>query len=184
MDLHEVGEHMSDAMFKAIVLKGLPKEYDNILTLFNHGEEKEHGGEAVKLDLVYSANNRSVGGQNSAFMSGGGNKPKCSNCKRSGHTDTDCRQAKDRSSATIAGSRDTWRRSVDRRHRSRSVDTATRWVTPMTSAGRSIVGDRAVVNDNHRHRASSQPASTRIHSGSVSWRQTTGVETRPCGILD
>ena len=40
MDLHEVGEHMSDAMFKAIVLKGLPREYENIVTLFNQGEEK------------------------------------------------------------------------------------------------------------------------------------------------
>ena len=48
----------------------------------------------MKLDLVNFANNRSCGGQNSAFMGGGGNKPKCSNCKRSGHTDVDCRQAK------------------------------------------------------------------------------------------
>ena len=54
MDLHEVGEHISDAMFNAIVLKGLPKEYNNIVTLFNHSEEKEH--QAVKLDLVYFAN--------------------------------------------------------------------------------------------------------------------------------
>ena len=83
---------MSDAMFKAIVLKGLPREYEKIVTLFNHGEEKDY--QAVKLDLVNFANNRSGGGQNSGLMSGGGNKPKCSNCKRSGHTDADCRQAK------------------------------------------------------------------------------------------
>ena len=92
MDLLEMDKHMSDAMLKAIVLKGLPREYDNIVTLFNHGEEKEY--QAVKLDLVNFANNRSGGGENSALMSGGGNKPKCSNCKRSGHTNADCRQAK------------------------------------------------------------------------------------------
>ena len=60
MDLHEVGEHMSDSMFKAIVLKGLPREYDNIVTLFNHDEEKDY--QAVELDMVNFANNRSGGG--------------------------------------------------------------------------------------------------------------------------
>ena len=84
---------MSDAMFKAIVLKGLPREYNNIVTLFNHGEEKDY--QAVKLDLVNFVNNASGVGNNSALMSGGGNKPKCSNCKRSGHTNVDCRQTKE-----------------------------------------------------------------------------------------
>ncbi|XP_063727203.1 uncharacterized protein LOC134854777 [Symsagittifera roscoffensis] len=168
MDLHEVGGHMSDAMIKAIVQKGLPREYDNIVTLLNHGEEKEY--QAVKLDLVSFANNRS----------GGENKPKCSNCKRSDHTNADCRQAKEPSikcyncgkQGHMAKECRSTKQNPKRRHCNKMGHTDDKcW----QKHGGGTSGGKG---------ATSQPASTRIHSGSVSWRKTTGFETRRCGILN
>lgn len=88
MDLQEVGESVSDAMFKAIVLKGLSRDYDNIVTLMNHGEEK--GYPDIKQNLINFANNKSGNSSASAFMSG--KNFKCNNCNKAGHKEADCRQ--------------------------------------------------------------------------------------------
>ncbi len=57
LDLDEVGESVSDGMFTAMVLKGLPREFDNIVTVLNYGEKKPFNG--MRRDLIKFFNSMS-----------------------------------------------------------------------------------------------------------------------------
>jgi hypothetical protein len=90
IDLRDVGEHVSDSMFEAMVLKGLPHEFEGIITVLNHGEKKQY--EQMKQELINFSNTRlgdtrHVGG----LYSGGKNTPKCFGCGKMGHRQADCR---------------------------------------------------------------------------------------------
>ena len=89
MDLDDVGEKVSDAMFVAMVLKGLPREYQPIVTVVNYGSKKTY--DEVKQDLINFQNTRIDETETrSSFLST--TKPtKCYNCGRSGHKQMDCR---------------------------------------------------------------------------------------------
>lgn len=89
MDLTEVSEAVSDDMFVAMVLKGLPRDFDQIVTVLNFGEKKDYS--AMKQDLVNFANSRKT--TVSAFNSDGSKRNiKCHKCKQFGHTQNECTQ--------------------------------------------------------------------------------------------
>jgi transposase InsO family protein len=91
MDLKEVGEEVSDSMFVAMVLKGLPHEYDAIITLLNYGEKKTF--DELKQDLINFANTKSGGETRNAgaFHSHTKQAMKCHGCGKMGHKQADCR---------------------------------------------------------------------------------------------
>ena len=56
LDLQEAGEMTSNAMFSAMVLKGLPPTFESIATVLNFGQRKSY--EEMKQDLINFANTR------------------------------------------------------------------------------------------------------------------------------
>ena len=56
IDLEEAEEPISETMFSAIVLKGLPKEFETAVTLLNHGEQKTFA--EMKTTLTNFANTK------------------------------------------------------------------------------------------------------------------------------
>ncbi len=75
-------------MFTVMVLNVLPRDYDNVVTVLNYGEQKDY--EAMKQDLINYANSRPTA-TTSAFQSGGtGNQLKCFKCKKGGHRQSEC----------------------------------------------------------------------------------------------
>lgn len=59
MDLTDVGEQISESLFVAMILKGLTRDYDAIVTLLTHGEKKSL--DEMKQDLVNFANSKGAG---------------------------------------------------------------------------------------------------------------------------
>jgi hypothetical protein len=127
MDLKDAGEPMSDSMFAAIVLKGLPDHYHSIITMLNYGAEKTY--EEMKQTLVNFSNSQqqAPGTQDppagTAFSSREG---ACDNCGRSGHQ----QQAPGGTAlssggvdATTAGDRGTTRTSANSRGKRRGAAT-------------------------------------------------------------
>ena len=78
MDLHDVNEAMNDTMFCAMVLKGLPQEYDNLVTVLNYGDKKAYG--EMKVDLINFSNSKPVQ-QHQGLYSGNAGKNSQSNMK-------------------------------------------------------------------------------------------------------
>jgi hypothetical protein len=93
MDLEEVGEAMSKTMFTSVVLKGLSRDYENLVTVINYGDKKDF--DTMKQDLLNFANSKPAPAT-SAFHSAGGkpNNLKCFNCKKIGHRQADCTEKK------------------------------------------------------------------------------------------
>ena len=79
LDLAEAGEVVSDALFKAMILKGLPRDCDSVVAVLNFGTAK--GFYEMKQDLVNNAATRGlcVSSETSmtAFHSDGSNPIKC-----------------------------------------------------------------------------------------------------------
>jgi len=57
LDLANVNESVSEQMLCSVVLKGLPKEYDNFSTIFKFSTEQK-GFNVLKRDLINFANDR------------------------------------------------------------------------------------------------------------------------------
>ena len=55
MDLAEVSEAMNPQMFRALILKGLPSDFSQIVTVINYGQEK-----SVRTDEARSAKLRKL----------------------------------------------------------------------------------------------------------------------------
>ena len=97
---HEAGEMTSNALFSAMVSKGLPTTFDSIATVLKFGPRK--GYEEMKQDLINFANTRAEPGTDvasTAFHSSGGNSSRkitCLKCQKESHMARDCRSEKSR----------------------------------------------------------------------------------------
>jgi len=94
LDLENADEQISDQMLCSFVLKGLPKEYENLCTLFKFSKN-EKTFEDLKLDLINFANDRKSNGQREiqgAYQSSP-RPTKCFKCGKLGHTRANCRSA-------------------------------------------------------------------------------------------
>ena len=58
LDLAEAGEVVSDALFTAMILKGLPSDFDSVVAVLNFGTAKEYY--EMKQDLVNFAATRGL----------------------------------------------------------------------------------------------------------------------------
>ena len=96
MDLREVEEAVSDQMYTAIILQGLPSEYDSIVTLLNFGERKTY--DTIKHDLInFAANRASAATQKSSALQSGTVKRSsgnCFNCGKPEHRQSECRSSR------------------------------------------------------------------------------------------
>ena len=92
LDLAEAWEVFSDALFTAMILKGLPSVFDSVVAVLNFDTAK--GYYDMKQDLVNFAATRGlcVSSETSmtAFHSAGKKPPKCFKCGKMGHRAKDC----------------------------------------------------------------------------------------------
>ena len=90
--LAEAGEVVSDARFTAMILKGLPSDFDSFVAVLNFGTAKRYY--EMKQDLVNFAATRGlcVSSETSmtAFHSTVRKPPKCFKCGKMGHRAEDC----------------------------------------------------------------------------------------------
>ena len=92
LDLAEAEEVVTDALFTAMILKGLPSDFDSVVAVLNF--DKAKGYYEMKQDLVNFAATSSlcVSSETSmtAFHSAGRKPPKCFKCGKMGHRAKDC----------------------------------------------------------------------------------------------
>ena len=82
-----VNEGISEKMFVSIILKGLPKEYENFATLVKYSKN-EKTLEEIKRDLINFDNENVNTKTESVFFN---KERKCFNCKKMGHIAKKCR---------------------------------------------------------------------------------------------
>ena len=89
-NLTVVNERISEKMFISIILKGLPKEYENFSTLVNYSKDKK-SLEEIKRDLINFDHEKVKTKTESVFF----NKDwKCFNCQKIEHIAKECRLKK------------------------------------------------------------------------------------------
>ena len=93
-----VNEGFSEKMFVSIILKGLPKEYENFATLVKYSKD-EKTLEEIKRDLINFDNENVKTKTESVFFN---KERKCFNCERMGHIAKECRFKKTISEQTKA----------------------------------------------------------------------------------
>ena len=91
LELTEAGETISPAMFVSMVLKGLPKEYEQIITVINYGKTKPWT--AIRQDLINFEDSRKPEKEERALFAGNSQK-RCHNCQKLGHLKAQCRLLK------------------------------------------------------------------------------------------
>lgn len=99
MELVDAGEKVSESMFKAMVLKGLPREYDHVATVINYGIEKDWA--ETRQDLKNFYNDRRPAPTQALFSGNVGKK--CYGCSKLGHIKANCpdeRRSQPKSRAT------------------------------------------------------------------------------------
>ena len=82
-----VNEGISEKMFVSIILKGLPKEYENFATLVKYSKD-EKTLEEIKRDLINFDNENVKTKTESVFFN---KERKCFNCEKMGHIAKECR---------------------------------------------------------------------------------------------
>ena len=82
-----VNEGISEQMFVSIILKGLPKEYENFATLVKYSKD-EKTLEEIKRDLINFNNENVKTKTESVFFN---REWKCFNCQKMGHIAKECR---------------------------------------------------------------------------------------------
>ena len=82
-----VNEGISEKMFVSIILKGLPKEYENFATLVKYIKD-EKTLEEIKPDLINFDNENVKSKTESVFFN---KERKCFNCQKMGHIAKECR---------------------------------------------------------------------------------------------
>ena len=109
LDLAEAGEAVSDAPFTAMILKGLPSDFDSVVAVLNFGTAK--GYYEMKQDLVNFAATRGlcVSSETSmtAFHSAGRKPSKCLKCGKMGTRAKDC-HSRERGLASTVVRRGIW----------------------------------------------------------------------------
>ena len=93
IDLKESGETMSDSMFIQIVLKGLPKEYDSVVTLLNYSEKAKTFDETKQMLINYYNDHKTIrgsGGSAETDFHAERAAMKCFTYKCTGHRQRDC----------------------------------------------------------------------------------------------
>ena len=82
-----VNEGISEKMFVSIILKGLPKEYENFATLVKYSKD-EKTLEEIKRDLINFDNENVKIKTESVFFN---KERKCFNCQKMVHIAKECR---------------------------------------------------------------------------------------------
>ena len=132
LDLAETGEVVSDALFTAMILKGLPSDFDSVVAVLIFGTAK--GYYKMKQDLVNFAATRGlcVSSETSmtAFHSAGRKPPKCFKCGKMGHRAKDCHSRETRTCFTVVR-RGIWLKLSGRDSKRAQVEDVA-WVNPAT----------------------------------------------------
>ena len=89
-NLTVVNEGIVEKMFISIILKGLPKEYENFATFVNYSQD-EKTLEEIKRDLINFDNENVKTKTESVFFD---REQKCFNCQKMGHIAKECRLKK------------------------------------------------------------------------------------------
>ena len=89
LNLTENNERVSDAMFKSLILKGLPKRFEQFVTLVKFSKEEKSYDE-LKRDLINFENDCEPN-RESVLLSKSSNDLKCYKCGKPGHKKSECR---------------------------------------------------------------------------------------------
>ena len=87
LDRVEAGEVVSYARFTAMILKGLPSDFDSVVAVLNFGTAKEYHEMKQDLDNFAATRGLCASSETSmtAFHSAGRKPPKCFKCGKIGH---------------------------------------------------------------------------------------------------